>query len=761
MSIFFHRLPILCFVLALASSITNANFMIAKPNCESKCGNLTIPYPFGIGAGNGCSLSSGGRFDVTCNTSFNPPKLFIATGNIEILDITDNAVRVRNLVASRCYNRFGIITQDNNRVSINLTGTPYTFSDKNKYTVVGCDEFAMINGIEGRNFTSGCVSYCSSLAGLIDGDCSGIGCCQTAIPKGMKTFDSILSTLYRHVEVWSHSLCGYAFLGDPDRFRFSVSDLNDTSFKNTTIENTPVILDWAVGAQNCSDARGSNDFACLDNSYCVDSDNGLGGYRCNCSDGYVGNPYLSPGCTDINECGNNPCDENGICTNTPGGYTCSCKKGYLGDGKKDGRGCIANNSKFPVLKFALGMSFGLLALIIGMTWLYFSIQKRKVINQREKFFHQNGGMLLKQQLSSDEGTTKSTKIFTAQELEKATNNYAKDRILGQGGYGTVYKGILHDPQQIVAIKKSRVMDQTQIEQFINEVIILTQVNHRNVVKLLGCCLETEVPMLVYEYVSNGTLFHHIHNSGGMPWFSWDNRLRIAVEAAGALSYLHSAAAKPVIHRDVKSPNILLDEFYNAKISDFGASRLVPIDQTQVTTLVQGTLGYLDPEYFHTSQLTEKSDVYSFGVVLAELMTGKKPLSTTKTQDEVKSLATFFVVSIKENRLFQILDRRVLREGSLEQIQAIGELVKRCLNLHGEERPTMKEVVRELESLKKFSKLHPWVQQRVEEEAVGLMSEEPSDLYAIEIDSQVVTGEYSGQYHHSGATPLIYGSQSPR
>lgn len=287
------------------------------------------------------------------------------------------------------------------------------------------------------------------------------------------------------------------------------------------------------------------------------------------------------------------------------------------------------------------------------------------------------------------------------------------------------------------------MDQNQIEQFINEVIILSQVNHRNVVKLLGCCLETEVPLLVYEFVSNDTLFHHIHHSGGMPWFSWGNRLRIAVEAAGALAYLHSAAAKPIIHRDVKSPNILLDEYYTAKISDFGTSRLVPVDQSLVSTLVQGTIGYLDPEYFHTGQLTEKNDVYSFGVVLAELMTARTPLSNTKN-DKEKSLSTFFVVSMKENRLFQILDPRVLREGSLEQFQAIAELVKRCLKMHGEERPTMKEVAMELEGLRKFTR-HPWIQQEVDEEAVGLMNEESSDLYTVTIDTGTSTGDYLGQY----------------
>lgn len=166
------------------------------------------------------------------------------------------------------------------------------------------------------------------------------------------------------------------------------------------------------------------------------------------------------------------------------------------------------------------MGFGFLSLLIGITWMYFSIKKRKLLKLREKFFQQNGGLLLKQQISSNEGGVQSTKVFTAEELEKATNNYADDRILGRGGYGTVYKGFLPD-QRVVAIKKSRVMDESQIEQFINEVIILTQVNHRNVVKLLGCCLETEVPLLVYEYVSHGTLFQHIHSTNGgiLSWFS--------------------------------------------------------------------------------------------------------------------------------------------------------------------------------------------------------------------------------------------------
>ncbi|KAH6769274.1 wall associated kinase 5 [Perilla frutescens var. frutescens] len=508
----------------------------------------------------------------------------------------------------------------------------------------------------------------------------------------------------------------------------------------------PTVLDWWIGNLTCAQLKSNSagDYACKANSHCVDSDTGLGGYRCTCDSGHEGNPYLDPGCTDIDECLDynlNNCEK--ICTNTLGSFNCSCPHGQYGDGRKLGKGCNLDNPEFPVIKVALGAGFGLLSLVIAVTWLYFLINKRKLLKLREKFFQQNGGFLLQQQLSSEKDPAESTKIFTAEELEKATNNYADDRILGRGGYGTVYKGILPD-KRIVAIKKSRGIDESQIEQFINEVIILTQVNHRNVVKFLGCCLESEVPLLVYEYIAKGTLFEHIQNKSN--WLSWENRLRIASEAAGAISYLHSAASTPIIHRDVKSANILLDEYYMAKISDFGASRLIPLDQTKVTTMVIGTFGYLDPEYYRTSQLTEKSDVYSFGVVLVELLTGGLPVDMNLSEEQ-RNLTTNFITSTKENRLFQILDPRVVREGCFEQLKAISQLIKRCFQLNREDRPTMKEVAMELEALRKFTK-HSWIHQCDNEESVGFMNENGfADLYSVSTCPCDSTGEIfvSGQY----------------
>ncbi|CAA3028098.1 Serine threonine kinase [Olea europaea subsp. europaea] len=311
------------------------------------------------------------------------------------------------------------------------------------------------------------------------------------------------------------------------------------------------------------------------------------------------------------------------------------------------------------------------------------------------------------------------KIFTSTELKKATNDFHDNRIVGQGGFGTVYKGFLSD-NTIVAVKKSKQVDPKQVEQFINEVIVLSRINHRNVVKFLGCCLETQAPLLVYEFINNGTLFEHIHNKAKASSFSWDMRLRVAAEAAGVLAYLHSAASPPIIHRDVKSANIVLETNFTAKVSDFGASKLFPIDQTQLSTVVQGTFGYLDPEYMQTNQLTGKSDVYSFGVVLVELLTGKKALSYDRPEEE-RNLANYFLSTLKQNNLLQVLDDSIVCEGNSEKLTSVAMLAERCLHVKGEDRPSMKEVAMELEGLRLAGK-HSWNQtEPIEEESESLLS----------------------------------------
>ena len=183
------------------------------------------------------------------------------------------------------------------------------------------------------------------------------------------------------------------------------------------------------------------------------------------------------------------------------------------------------------------------------------------------------------------------------------------------------------------------------------------------------------------------------------------RLRIAIEVARALSYLHSAASLSIYHRNIKSSNILLDDKYRAKVANFGTSSLVAIDQSHVTTLVYGTFGYLDPKYFQTSQFTEKSYVYSFGVVLIELLTGKKPISLTRSQEDL-NLSTYFIHSVKENHLFDILDTQVRKDGNKHEVMAIANLAQRCLHLYGKKRPTMTEIMMELEGVQKISPNQP-------------------------------------------------------
>ncbi|KAK1412413.1 hypothetical protein QVD17_33650 [Tagetes erecta] len=386
------------------------------------------------------------------------------------------------------------------------------------------------------------------------------------------------------------------------------------------------------------------------------------------------------------------------------------------------------------------------------------VNQRKLLKLREQLFEQNGGVLLENKLKC--AGRSPMKIFQVEELEEATDSYAEYNILGRGGNGTVYKGTLQD-KRIVAIKKSQRLDQEQRDQFINEMVILAQINHPNVVQLLGCCLEIDVPLLAYEFISNDTLYRHIHHrTSGKGRLSWDTRLRIAHESASALAYLHIDAKMSIIHRDVKSTNILLDENCTAKIADFGASRLVPLGHDQVTTLVQGTIGYLDPEYFHKGQLTGKSDVYSFGVVLAELLTGKRPIDAERGLEDM-NLATYFLNANTESRLFHILDQDIVKEATEEQLKAACDLVCRCLNQVGGNRPSMKDVAVELETLRKSSKHHPWISQENYTETSSLMIEsEERDLYTVPLvaNSDSFGGNSSSTM---GMKEIMLQAQSPR
>ncbi|XP_058096471.1 wall-associated receptor kinase-like 1 [Magnolia sinica] len=317
----------------------------------------------------------------------------------------------------------------------------------------------------------------------------------------------------------------------------------------------------------------------------------------------------------------------------------------------------------------------------------------------------NGARLLQDLISSCDGKVNPIRIFSAEELKKATNNYDEGRILTREGKFISYKGTYHDcpivAKKLVIVPHDENTCKRFLDRIFNEIIILSQINHRNVVRLLGCCIETASPVLVYEFISNKSLAYHIRETTISTRISWEIRIRIAIEIADAVTYLHTATPKTIVHRGVKASSILLDENYISKLSDFELAIAIPIGETHVKPGFASKLGHIDPEYLRTGQLTEKHDVFSFGVLLLELLTGQRAFDLRRSHvDEDVLLVDFVASSLNEKRLNLVLDPSIFEEGKMGQFEACAEFAIALIKEKAEERPTMKEVAQELRRIQK-------------------------------------------------------------
>ncbi|XP_073359230.1 wall-associated receptor kinase 3-like [Aegilops tauschii subsp. strangulata] len=650
---------------------------MTMPNCNATCGNVSVPYPFGMGPAR-CYWPG---FKLTCDYGSKPPRLLLgesSAGAFEVVDISLENTTMR--VTSHGVHSVNMSDSGDGlrRWSWNLNGEaiggvlpmPYILRwDGNELILTGCNvEVTLLNG---RGIiVSGCASFCpygtqmQTDSGKIGKICSNIGCCRSFIPTGyasyslqLKRFDSGLATprSYNGMEsnVVNVLMAEEGWLNEDriNHLRFAVG-------RRATKLKVPVILDWMV--PHGAAPTDYNTWACpadaartickSTNSQCTDKTaEGLSpelrGYVCQCNKGYEGNPYLSGGCQDIRECDRK--EKHGCfgdCEELPGTFRCQCPIGTDGN-PNISNGCIKPtvNTGHHHMGLIIGLSVAsgpcVLLLVLGALLIARELKQHKAKTLRRKFFIQNRGQLLKQ-LVSHRADIAERMIISLEEVKKATNNFDQARRLGGGGHGTVYKGILSD-LHVVAIKKSRIHHKNierEIEEFINEVAILSQINHRNIVKLHGCCLESEVPLLAYEFISNGTLSDHLHTEAPGS-LSWKDRLRITSEISKALAYLHSAISVPIIHRDIKPSNILLDDALTAKVSDFGASR----------------------------------------------------------SSEGDWLVMQFVQLLEDGNLADILDPQILDEGGSE-VEEVATLAASCIKLIAEERPTMRQVEMALEAL---------------------------------------------------------------
>ncbi|XP_028762891.1 probable leucine-rich repeat receptor-like protein kinase At5g49770 [Neltuma alba] len=354
----------------------------------------------------------------------------------------------------------------------------------------------------------------------------------------------------------------------------------------------------------------------------------------------------------------------------------------------------AKHSKSANIGIIIGATVGgsILLVLLILAGVYACFQKKRAERAIE---HNNPFRRWDSETSSGVPQLKGARQFSFVEIKKCTTNFSQANEIGTGGYGKVYKGTLPNGQ-IIAIKRALKESMQGAFEFKAEIELLSRVHHKNLVSLLGFCFEKGEQMLVYEYVPRGSLKDTLSGKSGFK-LDWIRRLKIALGAARGLAYLHEHANPPIIHRDIKSNNILLDERLNAKVADFGLSKsMVDTEKDHITTQVKGTMGYLDPEYYMSQQLTEKSDVYGFGVLLLELITARKPIERGKyIVKEIKN-------ALDKKRdlcgLYELLDPTMDLGSTLIGFEKYVNLAMMCVEESGADRPAMSNVVKEIENL---------------------------------------------------------------
>ncbi|KAJ0735926.1 putative protein kinase RLK-Pelle-LRR-I-1 family [Helianthus annuus] len=334
----------------------------------------------------------------------------------------------------------------------------------------------------------------------------------------------------------------------------------------------------------------------------------------------------------------------------------------------------------------IGVVIGASALFLGFLTSCLLLRKRKKYSKTEP----KRGMPV-----TTNAATEAAQSFTLSELRNATKNF--ENKVGSGGYGTVYYGKLNDGREIaVKILENNNVYQGKKE-FANEVSLLSRIHHRNLVQFLGFCQEEGKDILVYEFMHNGTLKEHLYGplarERGIKWLK---RLEIAEESAKGIEYLHTGCVPSIIHRDLKTSNILLDKNMRAKVSDFGLSKLAIDGTSHVSSIVRGTVGYLDPEYYISNRLTDKTDIYSFGVILLELISGQEAISNVNFGINCRNIVQWAKMHIENGDIQGIIDPALGNEYDIQSMWKIAEKALMCVQPHGNMRPSMSEVIKEIQ-----------------------------------------------------------------